>query len=247
VARHASLVRLRAGLGACVCACLLLGAAASARAEGTDPAYPGSVLHVTTTGPRVANKVLTIVATGTNAPFGTPIDYGLRVLLIDPTLLPGPCKQSFNAEETDWENNPQDGRLLTFADLNEGLSGPFTITLPITPGGPGRLLICAYTVLVTDDAAWASTEVTIASKPIATARPRIARSGNRLACSRGTWLGSPTSYAYRWSFVHGGRTLGRRGTLTVSNDLRRHTVQCAVTARNSIGRATVSSLPYRIS
>ena len=106
----------------------------------------------------MANKLLTIVATGTNAAFPTPIDYGLRVILIDPTVLPGPCKQSFNAEETDWEKNPQAGRLLTFADLNEGLSGPFTITVPFTPGGSGTILVCGYTVLVTEDAAWASTQ-----------------------------------------------------------------------------------------
>jgi hypothetical protein len=120
------------------------------------------VLHVTTAGPQVAGQVLTIVASGSNAPFGTPIDYGLRLFAIDHAQLPIPCAQSFRMEETIWEDNPQAGALLTFENLNEGLSGPFDISLPITLGGPGDLLICAYTVLVTDDAAWASDELTIA-------------------------------------------------------------------------------------
>jgi hypothetical protein len=215
-----------------------------------DAAYPGSVLHVTTTGPLVANKPLTIVATGTNAPFGTPIDYGLKLILIDPTILPGPCQQSFNTEDTTWENNPQAGRLLTFESLNEGLSGPFTISLPITPGGSGPLLICAYTVLVTDDAAWASTQVTIAAaavRPTVAKRPRVTRSGDRLTCSRGRWSGNPTSYAYEWLVVHRAGAAGRRSGLTVTSRLRGRTVQCAVTVRNSAGSATATSPPFKIS
>jgi hypothetical protein len=50
------------------------------------------------------------------------------VILIDPGLLPGPCQQSFNAEVTNWENNPQARRLLSFESLDEGLLGPFKIS-----------------------------------------------------------------------------------------------------------------------
>ena len=106
-----------------MCVCALALSASPALADGTDPAYPGSVLHVTTTGPLVAGKPLTIVATGTNAPFGTPIDYGLRLFAIDHKLLPIPCAQGFSMEETISTDNPQAARLLTFENLNEGLSG----------------------------------------------------------------------------------------------------------------------------
>jgi hypothetical protein len=115
---------LRAGLGAVLSLCAFALAASPALADGADPAYPGSTLHVTTTGPLVARQPLTIVATGTNAPFDTPIDYGLRLFAIDHKLLTIPCAQGFSMEETIWEDNSQAGRLLTFEDLSEGLSGP---------------------------------------------------------------------------------------------------------------------------
>jgi len=47
--------------------------------DGTDPAYPGSVVHVSVSGPLQAGKVLTITAAGTNAAdnqLGVPISYG---------------------------------------------------------------------------------------------------------------------------------------------------------------------------
>jgi hypothetical protein len=207
-------------------------------------------LHVTTTGPQVAGQVLTIVATGTNAPFGTPIDYGLRLFAIDHAQLPIPCAESFSMEETICEDNPQTGALLAFEDLNEGLSGPINISLPITLGGPGDLLIWAYTVLVTDDAAWASDELTIArsgtAQPVVTTRPRVTRSGNRLVCSRGVWTGNPTSYAYRWRVVHKPGAVGRRATLTVTGRLPGHTVQCAVIATNPAGSARATSRLFKV-
>jgi hypothetical protein len=205
---------------------------------------------VTTTGPLVARQPLTIVATGTNAPFDTPIDYGLRLFAIDHKLLPIPCAQGFSMEETIWEDNSQAGRLLTFEDLNEGLSGSFTISLPITLAGGGDLLICAYSVFVTDDVAWASDEVTVAAsgtKPQSSARPRVTRSGGRLRCSPGSWSGSPTSYAYRWLVSGKAGTAGRGSSLSLTRKLRGHAVACSVTASNSTGSATAKSLPFRIS
>jgi hypothetical protein len=88
---------LRACVGALACAGVLALAASPALADGTDPDYPGSVLHVTTTGSDVAGKVLTIVATGTNDPSAVvPIDYGLRLFAINHKLLPGPCSQTLS-------------------------------------------------------------------------------------------------------------------------------------------------------
>jgi hypothetical protein len=68
----------------CVCVCAL-GLSAAPALAANRRRVPGSALHVS--GPRVAKKPLTIIATGTNARFGTPIDSGLRAILIDPGLL----------------------------------------------------------------------------------------------------------------------------------------------------------------
>jgi len=248
------LIRILGRLHVCVggiCACAVSLAAAPALADGTDPAYPGSVLHVSVTGPRVAGQVLTIVATGTNAPdsLGLPIDYGLDVILVDLSKLPGPCQQGYNAELTNVTDNPQAGRLVTFEALNEGTAGPFKISLPFTPGGSGQLLVCAYSVFITDDAAYASTQVQIApkgGKPVNIKRPQVTRSGNRLTCSRGSWSGRPSSYSYRWMVGGNAVASDRKARLTVTHTLRGHGVRCAVIARNAAGSSTATSRPLAV-
>jgi hypothetical protein len=85
------------------------------------------------------------------------------VIVVDAKRLPG-CRKSYNAELTDITNNPGDGLLLTFQGLNEGPSGPFKIGLRWTPHGAGALLVCAYSMYVTDDAAYASTQVRVVKK-----------------------------------------------------------------------------------
>jgi hypothetical protein len=139
--------------------------APSASADGHAPAYPGSVLHVSVSKPRVAKKVLTITAAGSNAPdkLDVHLSYGLNVIVTDAHTLPG-CRTSYNAELTDITDNPAAGRLLTFQSLSEGPSGRFHIGLRWTPGGPGRLQVCAYSMYVSDDAAYASTQVRVVKR-----------------------------------------------------------------------------------
>ncbi len=231
--------------GACACALTAAMAAPAALADGTAPGYPASVLHVSIPGQKVEGKVVTIVATGTNqmTSLGTPIDYGLYLFLVDPTRLPGPCATSESTELNNVANNPGAARQLNYQQYNEGEDGPFTIKVPFTPEGTGRLLVCAYSEYVTDDAAWASTQASItkpaAARPANTARPRITRSGRKLSCSRGTWSGRPTSYAYRWKV---GRTPSHvtRSTLTLAPGARGRVV-CTVTATNAGGKASASS------
>jgi hypothetical protein len=235
-----------------------LGATAHrARADGTDPAYPGSSVHVKVTGPRQQGKTLTIVATGTNAPDSLPvhISYGLEVILVDPSILKGPCRVSYEAELTDIDNNPKGGRLLTFDQLNEGDDGAFQIPLRFTPGGFGPLLVCVYSMYITDDAAYGSTEVQIAppkghghggAKPHNTGRPRIERSGARLTCTRGRWTGHPTSYRYRWRVGSGGFTAGRGAHMSIPGKLHGRTIACQVTASNAAGHASRTSKPFKV-
>ena len=140
---------------------------------------------------------------------------------------------------------------MTFESLNEGTSGPFRISLPFTPGGSGKLLVCAYTEFVTDDAAWASTEGHVrpagaAQPPVNRVPPRVKLSGKRLSCTRGSWSARPRTYSYRWLERPRTRLAGRRATLSVSGKLRGHRVQCAVTATNAAGSATATSRPLLV-
>jgi uncharacterized membrane protein (UPF0127 family) len=168
--REGRTARLRSAFGVGLIACLsTLGLATSpVLADGTDPGYPGSVLHVKATGTLTPSSVLTITATGTNvAPQSVdgiaPFSFGLRLFLVSYDRLPVPCATTFGRESAISNNNIQAAKLLTYGSLSEGNSGPFRISLPVTlNNGTGTLLICAYTLYGdSDDAAWASTEVTI--------------------------------------------------------------------------------------
>jgi hypothetical protein len=238
---------------------------------GTDPAYPGSVVHVSVSGPLQAGKVLTITATGTNAAdnqLGVPISYGLELIVVDPEILKGPCEVSEEKEISDITNVPNGGQLLNFSDLNEGPSGSFKITQPYEPGGFGPLLVCAYSKFVTDDAAYGSTEVRIApaakgngkakgkgggshsatARPNSVARPVVTRSHGGLSCSRGRWSNRPTQFTYRWklgSGAFGSPRTSSRLTLRAHSPAR--TVVCSVTASNAKGSFRATSAPFRLS
>ena len=213
-------LRLLRWVVACVCACALALASQAALADGTNPAFPGSTLHVSIEGPLVAHAHVNVVAAGANAPQSDPILYGLTMFAIDHKQLPVPCSQSSQIEETTVANDPPAAVDLTPLPGIEGLSGPFTISVPVRLAGSGDLLICAYSLSSSDvldggaDAAWASTEVTISATgsrtPVATSPPRITRSGNRLRCSRGSWSGAPKSYAYRWRVISKFGSAGRQ-------------------------------------
>jgi hypothetical protein len=243
--------------------------------DGTDPAYPGSVVHVSVSGPLQAGKVLTITATGTNAPdnqLGVPISYGLELIVVDPEILQGPCEVSEEKEISDITDVPNSGQLLNFSDLNEGQSGSFKITQPYEPGGFGPLLVCAYSKFVTDDAAYGSTEVRIApaakgkgkgkgkakgsgggshsatARPNSLARPVVTRSHGGLSCSRGRWGNRPTQLTYRWklgSGAFGSPRTSSRFTLPAHSQAR--SVVCSVTASNAKGSARATSTPFRLS
>jgi uncharacterized membrane protein (UPF0127 family) len=165
-------LRSAVGVGMIACVFTLALAASAALADGTDPAYPGSVLHVTATGPLTPGSVLTITATGTNAltPYPVHLDYGLDLYLVAADAFQTPCATSQGGEEELSINDSPYVTLLTGDVLNEGESGPFTLSLPITlNNGTGHLMICAYSLYNDfDDAAWATTEVAIgggAAKP----------------------------------------------------------------------------------
>jgi hypothetical protein len=221
--------RTKAGLALWLSVGLVIGAAPAATADGTAPGYPGSNVKVSVTGPKTAGHLIYIVASGSNklTSLGTPINYGLYVVLVNQTLLPGPCASSMETELDNISADQGAGRQLNYEQYNEGESGPFTIKVPYTPEGAGTLLVCAYSEYVTDDSAWASTTALITAKgspaggtaPANTARPKITRHGRRLACARGN-LRLPAK-------PHGSAI-------------------CTVTARNGGGSRSASSRPLAL-
>jgi hypothetical protein len=133
---------------------------------------------------------------------------------------------------------------------NYDASGNFSNPNSYTPPSTGEWLICAYT----DDGLFGDTFVVTPAtlnvvpavvKPTATVKPRVSRSHNTLSCSRGSWSGSPSSYAYSWA--EGSKRLsGTRAKLKVTHKLRGHKVRCSVTATNSAGSSTATSPAFRV-
>jgi hypothetical protein len=139
-----------------LCLCLVALATRPALADvggtkpfggGTDPLYPGSVLDVSAT---VTGSLMTITATGTNALTSdiSPPQYGVWLFTYDPALLPISCPQALTAMENIVGVNTQVARQLNYQQFNEGYSGPFSISLPVSVRGTGPLAICAYTSLL---------------------------------------------------------------------------------------------------
>ena len=88
-------------------------------------------------------------------------------------------------------------------------------------------------------------EVTGLEAPENTAAPIVsgmAKVGQTLTCSQGTWIGaSPISYTYRW--LRDGAAIGgaESNTYTVTTADEGHSISCEVTATNAVGSKSAAS------
>lgn len=126
--------------------------------------------------------------------------------------------------------------------------GDFSVPLAYTAGRPGAFLICAYLNDLAWDGAWAQHDVTVTAPvtaPASLTRPRLTRSGAKLACSRGTWSGKPRSYSFGWS-ANGVRLPATTPTIKVTRRVRGTKVVCSVTARNDAGAQTARSNALKV-
>lgn len=98
-------------------------------------------------------------------------------------------------------------------------------------------------LLTTGGSAWAlSLELPPVNliSPVVTGVPMV---GQPLGCSQGVWTGPPTSYAYRWT--RAGADIGgaASASYTVAPEDAGKLLRCRVTASNSMGIASATSLP----
>jgi hypothetical protein len=216
-------------------------------------AFPQSTLQVQITGPRQADRALTIQATGSNAreDLGVrSVDYGLALIVTDPAILPGDCATAEQAELAKIMTVRGGGSLLTYDNLPEGASGSFSLREPYEPIGSGPLQVCAYSEWHGEDAAsaQASVQITPAPRPPRVlSAPVIHRSHNVLSCSRGRWSGAPTRFTYRWRVADGRFGPAHTGARYVLTRVDRgHSVTCSVTARGPRGTTSATSAGVRI-
>jgi hypothetical protein len=243
-----------------VCLLVLCASVLSARSavadDGTNPSYAGSTPHITVT--QISASEATVTATGTIVPLtleGQPTLNAFQVQLFDQneTMLPFPCYQDYSDEENTWADNDLAIHDLTQGTVSAGSGGPFTVTLPVPLYSTGPVLFCAYTTdEFVDTVSWSTAQITVTGastaggKPANTKLPRVTRSGRQLECTRGSWSGHPTSYRYRWVVLRKAGVAGRQHGLGVTGAMRGHKVECSVTATNSAGGATATSLPFSV-
>ena len=87
----------------------------------------------------------------------------------------------------------------------------------------------------------------VKTRPVLRARPKLSGRtavGRKLVCSRGTWTGSPTRYAFTW--LRGGTVVGHGASYLVRKADRGHALRCVVSARNENGVATAASAALRL-
>jgi len=160
--------RLLSGIGVIACMSALALVSSSALADGAFPNWPGNSLHVQATGPLTPGSLLTLTGTGVNNLDGlqTVKQFDLEMFLVAGKL-GVPCQQTDGEEMDVYYNNRGYVDWVTVPALLEGQSGAFRVSTFVTLNdNSGPLLVCAYTQFGgSDDVAWASTEVTIRSKP----------------------------------------------------------------------------------
>lgn len=179
-------------------------------------------------------------------------DFQVQLFEENEKLLPFPCYQDEGDEENTWADNDLAIRDLTQGTVSAGNGGPFTVTLPVPLYSTGPVLFCAYTTdEFVDTVSWSTGQITVTgasttgAKPANTKLPGVTRSDRRLECTRGSWSGHPTSYRYRWVVLHKAGVSGRQHGLGVTGAMRGHRIECSVTATNSAGSATATSLPFK--
>jgi hypothetical protein len=114
------------------------------------------------------------------------------------------------------------------------------LSLPLLPGLDYSGFVPALNDILSNAAAVLRPEVVTAPYASSNATPPIV--GSVLTCTMGTWLNTPTSYAYQWK-RNGTTNIGTNAnTYTiVSADLGGNSITCDVTAINAAGSSTPST------
>jgi hypothetical protein len=134
------------------------------------------------------------------------------------------------------------------------ISGARSQTYKLVSKDVGRTMRVSVTATNADGSASAvsgATAVVASGKPANAAKPAIsgtARSGETLTASTGTWIGSPSSFGYRWRRCDAGgahcRNVGSNAqTYQLGSDDVGSRIRVEVTATNSFGSTSATSDP----
>jgi hypothetical protein len=249
-------VRVIGTVGLSMLALIAVGAAPA----GATGSYPGETLSLSQSNPATAGQETNFVASGQQTDVGDYAGgFSLEVFAkntdVDPT-----CSSSYLGEEQASVSDPYEQQIVIGGV--EGLADTFSVPFKYLFPKSGQVILCAYSVWITDTAAAAALVVNIAapatspqtpspptspthSKPVDIRRPTVKQSGKTLTCSPGSWTGA-SSYAYAWLVSGRVKRGARKRKLAVTSTLEHRSVACRVTATNAAGTTSASSRALRV-
>jgi hypothetical protein len=150
------------GLGVAVALAALALASPGAAMADAGTQYPDSHVSISMSRSARASSVVTVTFSGTNAVFtqGAPITYALDAFVQARSALPS-CPASYGEELNNYANLGGRSIIKIATNLNEGVSGPFRFNVKYRSGPTRRIVVCAYSRLITDDAAHAQLRKTL--------------------------------------------------------------------------------------
>jgi hypothetical protein len=131
------------------------------------------------------------------------------------------------------------------------IAGADTATYRIPPADEGHTLYCEVTATnLAGSASTGSVGVTIAATPANTSPPQVTgtvRAGEALACSPGSWSGTPTpNLTYQWLREEVPIPGATQPTYRIQTADEGHQLACQVKAANSAGNAAAVSVPVLV-
>jgi peptidoglycan/xylan/chitin deacetylase (PgdA/CDA1 family) len=129
-----------------------------------------------------------------------------------------------------------------FLDVARSVTAIFTAN-PVVPPASLDLAVATPLAVVAVVPAAVVVKTAVKSRPAFRARPKVSGRpgvGRTLTCSRGSWNGSPTRFAFTW-LRDGKVVIGHGARYVIRTADRGHSIRCSVTAGNAKGATTVAS------
>lgn len=142
------------------------GIAAAASTGASAPDYPGSKLAISVSKTQRAGSLVSVTLSGTNALFDpsrpdTSTPYTVNVFVQTRAVLAS-CPRSYEDQLNNVINLGSRNVYEIGNGYNLGRSGAFRFKVKYRSGAARRVVYCAYTRLITDDAAYAQLRQTLA-------------------------------------------------------------------------------------
>ena len=246
-------------MGCLLAAATLVPTALLTTPAGATGAYPGETLRLVQEAAAVQGHETNWVASGQQAQVNDYAGgFNLEVFAKD-TNVDSSCSPSYLGEEQA-ELGDETHELQIVIGIWQGPGTTFSVPFKYIFPTRGKMILCAYSVYITDTAAAtslvvgvspasspATTEPVIpaAVKPVNTALPSISQSGKTLTCIRGSWRNA-VSFAYAWLVNGKLRPTATDETVAVMSALKGHDVICRVTAYNSVWDTPASTRSFLV-